>query len=101
MKNSINYSIIGTGDKVIKQYPEKNDIITNKDTLYLITNDQNLGIPNVVGLSGKVASNLLEQLGVKVTLNGVGYVTEQSIAETTPITPGLEITLTLFPKFTS
>ena len=99
--NGVNYSIIGTGYKVIKQYPEKNDIITSKDTLYLITNDQNLGIPNVVGLSGKVASNLLEQLGVKVILNGVGYVTEQSIVETTPITPGLEITLTLFPKFTS
>ena len=95
----INYEVIGTGNKIIKQYPEKNDIITSKDTIYLITNDQNIAIPNVVGLSSKVANNLLQKLGVKVILNGVGYVTEQSIPELTPITPGLEITLTLNPKF--
>lgn len=99
--SGINYSIIGNGNKIIKQYPEKNDIITSKDTLYLITNDQNLTIPNVVGLSTKVANNLLQKLGVKVVLSGVGYVTEQSIPEGTPITEGLEITLTLSPKFTT
>ncbi len=98
--SGINYQILGSGDKVIKQYPEKNDKITNKDTIYLITNDSKLTIPNVVGLSSKVANNLLKQLGVKVKLEGVGYVTSQSIAEKTEITPGLEITLTLSPKFT-
>ena len=95
----ITYQILGNGDKIIKQYPEKNDIITNKDTVYLITNDSALTIPNVVGLSSKVASNLLNELGIKVKLEGVGYVTAQSIPEQTPIIDGLEITLTLNPKF--
>ena len=95
----ITYQILGNEDKIIKQYPEKNDIITNKDTVYLITNDSALTIPNVVGLSSKVASNLLNELGIKVKLEGVGYVTAQSIPEQTPITDGLEITLTLNPKF--
>lgn len=99
--NGITYQVIGNGDKVIKQYPEKNDKITNKDTIYLITNDQNLTIPNVVGLSSKVANNLLNLLGIKVKLDGVGYVTTQSIAEGTAITDGMEITLTLSPKFTT
>ena len=98
--NGITYQVIGNGDKVIKQYPEKNDKITNKDTIYLITNIQNLTIPNVVGLSSKVANNLLNLLGVKVKLDGVGYVTTQSITEGTAITDGMEITLTLSPKFT-
>ena len=98
--SGINYKIIGSGTKVIKQYPEKNDKITNKDTVYLITNDSKLKIPNVVGISSKVANNLLKQLGVKVKLEGVGYVTSQSISENTEITPGLEITLKLSPKFT-
>ena len=98
--SGINYKIIGSGTKVIKQYPEKNDKITNKDTVYLIINDSKLKIPNVVGLSSKVANNLLKQLGVKVKLEGVGYVTSQSISENTEITPGLEITLKLSPKFT-
>ena len=95
------YTVLGAGNKVIKQYPEKGDTITNKDTVYLITNDQNLTIPNVIGLSSKVANSLLGLLGVKVNLDGIGYVTAQSIPESTPITEGLEITLTLSPKFSS
>ena len=94
------YVVLGAGDKVVKQYPEKNSTITNKDTIYLITNDENLTMPNVVGLSSKVAKNLLEQLGIKVTLDGVGYITAQTIPEGTKITDNLEITLTLAPKFT-
>ena len=97
----IGYTVIGAGDKVIKQYPEKSDIITNKDTVYLITNDPNLTVPNVVGLSSKVANSILSLLGIKVNLDGVGYVTAQSIPENTPITDGLEITLALSPKFSS
>ena len=98
---NIKYTVIGNGDKVVKQYPEKNDTITNQDTIYLITNDQNLTVPNVVGLSSKVANSLLTTLGIKVNLDGVGYVTSQNIAEGTAITEGLEITLTLSPKFSS
>ncbi len=94
------YEIIGNGDKIIKQTPEKSTTITNKDTIYLITNDKELKIPNVTGLSSKVAKDLLEKLGVKVKLDGVGYVTSQSIPQDTKIEVGQEITLTLQPKFT-
>lgn len=97
--NQITYQILGNGNKVVKQYPEQTDKITNKDTVYLITNDTNITIPNVIGLSSKVANNLLQLLGVKVKLDGVGYVTAQSVAEGTAITDGLEVTLTLNPKF--
>ena len=99
--NGINYQVIGNGDKVIKQYPKQDDKITNKDTVYLITNDSNLTIPNVVGLSSKVAHNLLSLLGVKVKLDGVGYVVVQNIPENTIITDGMEIILTLNPKFST
>ena len=96
----IKYTVIGNGTKVVKQYPEKKDKITNQDTIYLITNDQELKIPNVTGLSSKVANSLLNLLGVKVKLNGVGYVTSQNIKEGTKITENMEITLELKPKFT-
>ena len=74
---------------------------TNKDIIYLITNDENLSIPNTIGLSSKVAKELLEKMGVKVKLEGVGYVVAQSIPVDTKITDGLEMTLTLQPKFTA
>lgn len=89
------------GSKVIKQTPSKNTTVTNKDIIYLITNDENLAIPNVIGLSSKVAKDLLAQLGVKVNLEGVGYVTAQSIPAETKITAGLEMNLTLSPKFSA
>lgn len=97
----ISYRVIGQGSKVIKQYPEDRDIITNTDTVFLITNDAKLKIPNVVGLSSKVAKNVLQKMGVKVVLDGVGYVTEQSVLENTEITNGMEIKLTLNPKFSA
>ena len=57
----------------------------------MITNDSNLKVPNVTGLSSKLAKNLLQKLGLKVTLDGVGYVKTQSIPENTQITDGMEI----------
>lgn len=98
--NKINYVILGNGDKVIKQSPSQGEVITTNDTVYLITNDSNLTVPNVVGLSSKVASDVLKKLGLKVNLEGVGYVTSQSVSENTSITKGMEINLVLSPKYT-
>ena len=97
--NSMNYRVYGNGNKVINQYPKKGEKITNKDTVYLITNDSKYTVPNVVGLSSKEANALLEMLGLKVKLEGSGYVNGQSISENTEINEGMEITLTLSPKF--
>ena len=96
--NKINYVILGDGNKVVKQSPNKNSVITTNDTVYLITNG-NHTVPNVVGLSSKVAKDVLQKLGLKVTLEGVGYVTEQSVSESTQITEGMEISLKLAPKY--
>ena len=99
--SGINYVILGNGTKVVKQTPSKGTTITNKDTIYLITNDENITIPDVTGLSSKIAKSLLEQLGIKVNLDGIGYVTSQSIEPGTQITQGQEIILVLNPKFTT
>ena len=99
--NKVNYKLIGNGNKIIKQYPKANKTITSKDTVYLITNDSHPKVPDVKGLSSKVAKNILELMGLKVKLNGVGYVTSQSIKTNTEITNGMEITLTLKPKFST
>ena len=97
--SGMRYTIIGNGDKVIRQSPVNGDVITNQDTIYLITNDANLVVPNVVGLSGKVAKDLLQKMGLIVHLDGVGYVTSQSIGEGVAISDGMEITLQLSPRY--
>ena len=96
--SKISYEIIGTGDKIVEQSPNPSDIITTNDKVYLITNKEKK-IPNVMGKSSKVAKDILTKLGVKVNLDGVGYVTEQSVAEGTDITENMEIILKLSPKF--
>ena len=98
--NKVSYEVIGEGDKVIEQSPNPKDIITTNDKVYLITNKEKK-IPYVVGKSSKVAKDILTKLGVKVNLDGVGYVTEQSVAASTQITEGMEITLKLSPKFSA
>ena len=97
--NAISYIVLGEGNKVIKQTPNANTTITNIDTVYLITNDPSIKVPNVVGLSTKVAANLLMQLGIKVNMDGVGYVVSQSVPEGSDISSGLEITITSSPRF--
>ena len=86
------------GDIIVGQ-KAKNQMVTNKDTIYLITNDSSYTVPNVVGLSSKEANDLLKLLGLKVKLEGSGYVISQSVLENTPITDGMEITLALNKKF--
>ena len=76
--NKISYEIIGEGDKVVEQSPNPKDIITTNDKVYLITNKEKK-IPNLIGKSSKVAKDILTKLGVKVNIDGVGYVTEQSV----------------------
>ena len=98
--NKMSYEIIGEGDKVIEQSPNPKDIITTNDKVYLITN-KDKKIPNLIGKSSKVAKDILTKLGVKVNLEGVGYVINQSVAESTPITDNMEITITLSPKFSA
>ena len=99
--NNIKYSIIGNGEKIIKQSPNKNNIVTSNDTVYIITNDSNKAVVDVTNLSSKVARDLLQKLGLKVNLDGVGYVTEQSVAAGTNITENMEITLKLSPKYST
>lgn len=95
----MNVTIIGNGNKVTKQYPSKGDKITSGTRVFLITNDSNLTVPDVTGISSKQAEDLLRILGISVKLEGNGYVTGQSIGAGTTITPNMEITLNLSPKF--
>ncbi len=95
----INVTVIGNGSEIIKQYPTKGDKVTVGTKVFLITNDSNLTVPDVTGLSSKQAEDLLQMLGISVKLEGNGYVTSQNIGAGTAITDNMEITLTLTPKF--
>lgn len=98
-QDKISYQIYGKGSKIIKQIPSAGTEVTNRDKIYLITNDKDIKVPDARGMSSKIAKSLLEQLGLKVTLDGVGYVNKQSIKPGSKIEQGKEIKLILKPKY--
>ena len=87
-----NYSIIGSGEKIIDQYPKKNTKVNTKDKILLFTNNIDT-MPNLVGYSFKDASIILNKLGIKYKIEGSGYVSSQSILEGTKIEDNMEIIL--------
>lgn len=81
----LNLIIIGDGNKIISQYPSKNTNLTKGDNIILLTNNYDKKMINLIGLSYKEAKIILEYMGINYTIEGNGYVYEQSIAEGTII----------------
>lgn len=97
--NGIVPIVIGTGNKIISQYPASSSVVTNDEKVFLITNDAVRVMPNVVGYAYKDVKTLFELLGIKVTLNGIGYAVSQSVLPDTVLTDSLEIVVDFKEKF--
>ena len=92
-KNRMKVLVLGNGDKVINQYPSKNSTLYPNSVVVILTNDTNLVMPNLVGLSYKDAVNILKLMGVDYSLDGTGYVVSQSINEGINITGDMIVEL--------
>lgn len=95
-EKNINVIQIGNGNKIIDYYP-KEKIISNS-RIILITNGNEIKLPNMKNWSKREAKYLLDYLNIKYNLIGEGYVIEQSIPEETVITNELEIEIKLNKK---
>ena len=78
---NIQTTIIGQGDKIINQYPNKGETVLSYDKVFLITNEGEGKMPNLIGYSRSEAIYLMKTLGYKYELEGYGYVIEQSIKQ--------------------
>ena len=85
--------VLGTGNKIINQYPSKGINLYVGDTVVLLTNSYDAKMPNLVGLSYKNAKEILNLMGVKYELNGYGYVTSQSIEPGDKVTDIVKVEL--------
>ncbi len=70
---------LGTGSRVIGQYPNTNSTIYEGDLIVLKTNEYNNKMIDLIGYSHKDVINILKLLDIDYTLEGTGYVYEQSI----------------------
>lgn len=97
--HNITTAVIGNGERIIKQFPEQNTTVNSKEKVYLVTNGTVITMPDMIGWSRKEAEMFMELAGFTYTLNGTGYVKEQSIQAGTVMSVDNDLTLTLEPKF--
>lgn len=91
--------ILGGGTKIIKQFPSYGNTVLSYDKVFLITNDSNIKMPDIIGWSRSEIINLCNTLGVKYQLDGYGYVTSQSISRNTLLKKGDTLEVKLEEKF--
>lgn len=75
--NLIKYEVIGSGDKVINQYPSENKLVNGK--VLLLTNDVVKVVPNIIGYSNKDLINLSKLLSIELNKQGNGYVVSYEV----------------------
>ena len=74
-----NYMIIGSGTKVIDQYPIKDTKVDTKQKVFIFTNDYQTIMPNLVGLSYKNAKVVLDKYNINYDIKSGDYVKKQNI----------------------
>ena len=79
-ERNIKTILLGTGNKVIDQYP-KNVNLYDGDKVYLLTNNYKNYAIDFTGLSLKDTKAILELMNVKYELSGSGFAYEQSIKD--------------------
>ena len=94
--------VLGNGTKVVSQYSAEGTTITNKEKVFLVTNDDTtIAMPNITGWSLKEVKAFANLLKIPLTVTGNGYVTSQSIPEGTILNQDSMLTVTLEVKFQS
>ena len=82
-QNNLDVIIIGNGDKIIKQYPNKNAQLVINDKVFLITNNSKYKMPNMSNWSRYDISKYCSLTNIECSFNGNGYAVSQSIKEGT------------------
>ncbi len=91
--------VLGDGEKIIEQYPEKDTVVSAGSKVFLKTNSSNITLPNMNGWSKKEVMSFCNLASLPVTIEGSGYVTEQSLPEGTKIESGMTLNVVLKKKY--
>lgn len=90
----LNVIVLGNGEKIIKQ-SIVNDYLISGEKIILLTDDSEYKMPSIIGWSRNDAIKLFNLLNISYTIDGYGYVTNQSIEKNTTITNDMNINITL------
>jgi len=94
-KKGLTPIILGGGKYVTEEYPKKGTKVITSSKVFLLTNDTNYIMPDVVGWSTNEIIRLCNILNIKYTLKGYGKVKQTNFAtnEKIDLTKTMEIVL--------
>ena len=89
--------ILGDGKNVIKQYPYNNTKVISSSKVFILTNKENITMPDVTGWSENEIIRLCNFIGLKYQINGYGKVSSVNIlpGEVIDLNKTLEINLNI------
>lgn len=93
--NNIKPIVIGNGDVIVKQYPSKETIVTNKSKVFLLTNGNEYIMPNVIGWNSSEIITLVNLIKLSYNINGYGKVVDVSTKPGEIINPSAILQITL------
>ncbi len=73
--------VVGNGNKIVKQIPKKNSEIVKGSKVYVLTNSEEILMPNTSGYSRTDYINLANILGIKYKINGSGNIITTNLNE--------------------
>ena len=71
--------VIGDGKKIVDQYPEAKITVLDEDHVFLITNSDEITLPDFTGWAKKDIQVYAYKVGIEVEFDGYGYAYEQNL----------------------
>lgn len=93
--------VIGDGNKVINQYPLANTKLSSTEKVYLLTNSENINMPDMTYWSLKEVDIYSKLSNIKYKYSGSGFVYYQNISANTKLTSKDKIEVKLSNKIES
>ncbi len=94
-KYNLKITKIGSGNTVLKQYPNPGSTIISEQNILLFMGYEGITMPNMTGWTRKEVVSFWEMTGIEITLDGNGYVKTQNIKAGEPIDSNSQIVVTL------
>lgn len=92
---NLNVYVLGNGKYVINQYPLKNSCVHEGSKVFLVSNSKEFVMEDITGWSLNEVMTYSNLLGIKLTTDGYGYVTTQSIPPGTIVNKDMILNVTL------